>query len=63
MEVMLKTRNFNGPSTCFMCGEEEEMVDYLLMTCRWVSSLGHLSLCFMEAAWVQPFSVKDDVLA
>jgi len=40
----LKRRNLSGPSRCFMCLEEEEYVDHLLVHCRWASSLWDLSL-------------------
>jgi len=44
-EDKLKRRNFSGPSRCFLCLDEEESVDHLLVHYRWVYSLGiHLSL-------------------
>ena len=56
---MLKRRNFNELSSCFVCLEEEETVDHLLIHCSWVSSLWHLSLSLMAVRWVQPCSVED----
>ena len=62
-EGMLKIRNFSGPSRCFMCLEEEETVDHLLVHCRWVSSLWDLSLSLMGISWVQSSNVTDVVVA
>ena len=44
MEDVLKRRNFNKPNWCFVCLEEVEMSDHLLIHCRWVSSLWHYCL-------------------
>ena len=52
MKDMLKRRNFSSPSKCSMCLEEEEIVDHILMHCRWVFSLWDLSLSLMGVSWV-----------
>ena len=59
MDDMLKRRNFRGQSRCSMCLEEEEIVDHLLVHCRWVSSLWDLSLSLMGINWVQPSNVRN----
>ena len=52
MEDMLKTRNFSCPSS-YMCLEEEECVNHLLVHCRWISRFG-IYLSLMEVSWVHP---------
>ena len=47
MENVLKRRNFNRPSRCFVCLEEEETVYHFLIHCHWVSLLWHFSLSLM----------------
>ena len=46
-----------------MCLEEQETVDHLLVHCRWVSALWDLALSRMGISWIQPFDVRDVVVA
>ena len=62
-EGFFKRRNFYEPSRCALCLEEEESVHHLLVHCRWVSLLWHLSLSIMGVSWAQPFTVKDVLVA
>uniref|UniRef100_A0A7C9D869 Reverse transcriptase zinc-binding domain-containing protein n=1 Tax=Opuntia streptacantha TaxID=393608 RepID=A0A7C9D869_OPUST len=62
-EDVLKRRNFSGPSRCYVCLEERESVNHLLVNCRWVSSLCDLSLSLMGVSWVQTSNVRDVVAA
>ena len=77
MEDMLRRRNFKLPSLCSMCFVEEELVDHLLVHCRmvsnlWhlsfslmgmVSNLWHLSFSLMGISWVQPKTTRDALVA
>ena len=59
----LKRRNFHGPSRCVLCREEEETIHHLLVHCQWASLLWQLGLSMMGVCWVQPWKVKDVLVA
>jgi len=46
-----------------MCLQEKESIDYLFVHCHWVSSLWFLALSLISISWVQPFEVKDVLVA
>jgi len=62
-EDFLKKRNFHGPSRCVLCREEEETVHHLLVLCHWASLLWQLGLSMIGVSWVQPWKVKDVLVA
>ena len=60
---VLKRRNFNGPSRCFICHEKEETSYHLVIHCCWALSLWYLSsLKDVVVAWRRRMktSLEDD---
>ena len=62
-EDMVKRRNFNLASRCPICRQEEETVDHLLIHCKCVSGLWHLSFSLLEVNWVQPHTIREVLTA
>ena len=59
----LKRRGLTHVNRCFMCEEEEETIDHLLIHCKSVKMLWDLFLSIVEMSWVFPQSVLHTLLA
>ena len=59
----LKRRGVAFANRCFMCEEEEETVDHLLIHCKSAKMLWDLFLTMVGISWVFPHSVLHTLLA
>ena len=59
----LKRRGMEFANRCFMCEEEEETIDHLLIHCNFAKSLWDLLLSIVGISWVFPHSVLNNLLA
>ena len=59
----LKRRGVAFANRCFMCEEEEETIDHLLIHCRSAKMLWDLFLTMVGISWVFPHSVLHTLLA
>ena len=59
----LKRRGMNFTNRCFMCKEEEETIDHLLIHCKLAKTLWNLFLSIVGISWVFPQSVLNNLLA
>ena len=59
----LKRRGLTLVNRCFMCEEEEETIDHLLIHCKSAKILWDLFLSIVGMSWVFPQSVLHTLLA
>ena len=59
----LKRRGMTFANRCFMCEEEEETIDHLLIHCKIAKMLWDLFLSIAGISWVFPHSVLHTLLA
>ena len=59
----LKRRGVAFANRCFMCEEEEETIDHLLIHCKSAKMLWDLFLTMVGISWVFPHSVLHTLLA
>ena len=59
----LKRRGMAFANRCFMCKEEEETIDHLLIHCKSAKMLWDLFLSIVGISWVFPQSVFHTLLA
>ena len=59
----LKRRGMTFANRCFMCEEEEETIDHLLIHCKIAKMLWDLILSIVGISWVFPNSVLHTLLA
>ena len=59
----LKRRGMTFVNRCFMCEEEEETIDHLLIHCKIAKMLWDLFLSIIGISWVFPHSVLHTLLA
>ena len=59
----LKRRGVAFANRCFMCEEEEETIDHLLIHCKSAKMLWDLFLTMVGISWVFPHSVFHTLLA
>ena len=59
----LKRRGMYFANRCFMCEEEEENIDHLLIHCKFAKMLWDLLLSIVGISWVFPHSVIHTLLA
>ena len=59
----LKRRGMKFANRCFMCEEEEETIDHLLIHCKFAKILWDLFLSIVGISWVFPHSVLNNLLA
>ena len=59
----LKRRGMEFANRCFMCEEEEETIDHLLIHCKFAKVLWDLFLSIVGISWVFPHSVLNKLLA
>ena len=59
----LKRRGMTFANRCFMCEEEEETIDHLLIHCKFTKMLWDLILSIVGISWVFPQSVLHTLLA
>ena len=59
----LKRRGMNFANRCFMCEEEEETIEHLLIHCNLAKILWNLFLSIVGISWVFPQSVLNNLLA
>ena len=59
----LKRRGVAFANRCFMCEEDEETIDHLLIHCKSVKMLWDLFLTMVGISWVFPHSVLHTLLA
>ena len=59
----LKCRGMTFANRCFMCEEEEETIDHLLIHCKITKMLWDLFLSIVGISWVFPHSVLHTLLA
>ena len=59
----LKMRGRTLANRCFLCGEEEETVDHLLIHCSKARILWNLLLTIFCVSWVFPLSMKETLLS
>ena len=59
----LKRRGMTFANRCFMCEEEEETIDHLLIHCKIAKMLWDLFLLIVGISWVFPHSVLHTLLA
>ena len=59
----LKRRGMTVANRCFMCEEDEENIDHLLIHCKFAKMLWDLILSIVGISWVFPHSVLHTLLA
>ena len=59
----LKRKGITLVNRCFLCEEEEETIDHLLIHCSKAKMLWNLFLAIMDYNWVFPFTVRQALLA
>ena len=59
----LKRRGMTFANRCFMCEEEEETIDHLMIHCKFTKMLWDLILSIVGISWVFPQSVIHTLLA
>ena len=59
----LKRRGMTFANRCFMCEEDEETIDHLLIHCKSAKMLWNLFLSIVGTSWVFPRSVLHTLLA
>ena len=59
----LKRCGMTFANRCFMCEEEEETIDHLLIHCKFAKMLWDLILSIVGISWVFPQSVLHTLLA
>ena len=59
----LKRRGMSFANKCFMCEEEDETIDHLLIHCKFAKMLWDLFLSIVGISWVFPHSVLHTLLA
>ena len=59
----LKRRGMTFANRCFMCEKEEEIIDHLLIHCKFAKMLWDLILSIVGISWVFPQSVLCTLLA
>ena len=59
----LKRRGMSFANKCFMCEEEEETIDHLLIHCKFAKMLWDLFLSIVRISWVFSHSVLHTLLA
>ena len=59
----LKRRGFTLVNRCFLCEEEEETIDHLLIHCSTAKMLWNLLLAIVDYNWVFPLTVRQALLA
>ena len=59
----LKRRGFTLVNRCFLCEEEEETIDHLLIHCSTAKMLWNLLLAIADYDWVFPLTVRQALLA
>ena len=59
----LKRRGFTLVNRCFLCEEEEETIDHLLIHCSIAKMLWNLLLAIVDYNWVSPLTVCQALLA
>ena len=55
----LKKRGRCLANRCFLCGEEEESIDHILIQCSKARVLWELLFTLFGVSWVLPYSVRD----
>ncbi|RVW42420.1 hypothetical protein CK203_070906 [Vitis vinifera] len=58
----LKKRGRILANRCFLCCEEEESIDHILMHCTRARVLWELLFALFGVTWVLPFSVRDTLI-
>ena len=58
-----KRRGMTFTNRCFLCEEDEESIDHLLIHCKSAKMLWNLFLSIVGASWVFPRSVLHTLLA
>ena len=59
----LKRRGWAFANRCFLCEEDEETIDHLLIHCKRAKTLWNLFLSVVGTSWVLPSSVLHTLLA
>ena len=59
----LKRREMTFANICFLCKEDEETIDHLLIHCKSAKLLWNIFLSIVEANWVFPCSVLHTLIA
>ena len=60
---LIKKRGRALANRCFLCGEEEETIDHLLIHCTKARLLWDLLLAIFGVPWVFPLSVRETLLS
>ena len=58
----LKRRGFSLANRCYLCGEEEENVDHLLIHCLKIRTSWSSLLTALDIAWVKLLMTKDVII-
>ena len=59
----LKRRGLSLAKRCYLCGEEEENIDHLLIHCLKIRTLWSSLLIALDIAWVTPWMTKDVIIS
>ena len=59
----IKRRSITLANRCFLCEEEEETVEHLLLNCTKTKVLWNLFLAIVGVQWVFPLSVRGTLLS
>ena len=59
----LKRRGRILANRCFLCEEEEELIDHLLVHCSKAKVLWDLLLVLVGVSWVFPKSIRETLLS
>ncbi|WMV26598.1 hypothetical protein MTR67_019983 [Solanum verrucosum] len=53
----LSKRGHQLASKCFLCGEQNETINHLVLHCKWTDQLWRMFICLKGIRWVKPGSI------
>ena len=59
----LKRKGISLANRCFLCEEDEETIEHLLIHCSRAKMLWNLFLAIVDSNWVFPLMVRQSLLA